>query len=116
MIFEKHMVNYSSMEKLELATAEEVSDFLATNIPEIDEAILDNFRKHKIDGSVFVQLTDEYLRELAPLLGDRLKIKRLVTLCLNSNMDPIYSPPPFSANSEVILQCKLNILTIAIQM
>ena len=32
------------------------------------------------DGSVFVELNEEYLREVAPLLGDLLKIKRVMSL------------------------------------
>ena len=38
---------------------------------------------HKIDGLTFIQLNEEYLRELAPLLGDRIKIKKLVSVALN---------------------------------
>lgn len=60
---------------MDLSTVEEVCDYLLHNI---DVTILENFKKHKIDGSVFVRLTEEYLLEVAPLLCDRLKIKRAI--------------------------------------
>ena len=31
--------------------------------------------EHKIDGEVLLQLNDEHLKEIAPLLGDRLKVE-----------------------------------------
>ena len=45
--------------------------------------VLDNIRKHKIDGETFLQLNEEYLREVAPLLGDRIKLKTLITKARN---------------------------------
>lgn len=42
-------------------------------------------KEHKIDGEVFVALNDEYLREIARLLGDRLKIKRALATALAVN-------------------------------
>ena len=47
-------------------------------VPTISEEILDSVIDHKIDEEVFLEMNDEYLREIAPLLGDRLKIKRAV--------------------------------------
>ena len=44
---------------------------------------LEGISAHKIDGFTFQQLTEEYLRELFPLLGDRVKIKRLICELLN---------------------------------
>lgn len=85
-------LNAHAMEDLESATVEEICEYLIKSIPGIDEDIIENFKRHKIDSSVFIQLTDEYLRELAPLLGDRLKIKRAVSQCLIIQ-DPVYSSP-----------------------
>ena len=51
---------------------------------DVDEAILTNIKKHKIDGLLFVQLNDEYLREIAPLLGDRLRLKNITTRVLDT--------------------------------
>ena len=52
---------------------------LKQDIPSISESILDKILEHKIDGEVFLSLNDENLREIAPLLGDRLKIKRVIS-------------------------------------
>ena len=55
---------------MEGKSVEQLCDYLREE--DVDEAILINIKKPKIDGSLFVQLSDEYLREIAPLLGDRL--------------------------------------------
>ena len=47
--------------------------------PIISEDILKKIVEYKIDGEAFLSLNDEYLREIAPLLGDQLKIKRVLT-------------------------------------
>ena len=56
------------MEKL---SVKEVFQYLKESISDIGESVIDSFKKHKI------QLNEEHLRELAPLLGDRIKIKLL---------------------------------------
>lgn len=66
----------------ESLSPDEVCDYLKEQIPSISENILEKIREHKIDGEVFLALNDEYLQEVAPLLGDRLKIKRTVTAAL----------------------------------
>ena len=43
---------------------EEVCAYLKQQIPFISEGILERFVEHKIDGEVFLQLNDEYLREI----------------------------------------------------
>ena len=63
----------------EALSPEDVCIFLEKEIPTISEDILKKIVEHKIDGEVFLSLNDEYLREIAPLLGDRLKIKRVLT-------------------------------------
>ena len=57
---------------------------LEEDIPSLSEGILDNIVEHKIDGEIFLSLNDENLREIAPLLGDRLKIKRLISNVLKA--------------------------------
>ena len=63
----------------EALSPEDVYIFLEKEIPTISEDILKKIVEHKIDGEVFLSLNDEYLREIAPLLGDRLKIKHVLT-------------------------------------
>ena len=65
-------------ETFESLSTEELCAYLKQQIPLISEEIITAFKEHKIDGSAFVELNDEYLREVAPLIGDRLKIKRLI--------------------------------------
>ena len=57
---------------------------LEEDIPSLSEGILDKIVEHKIDGEIFLSLNDENLREIAPLLGDRLKIKRLISNVLEA--------------------------------
>ena len=33
---------------------------------------------YKIDGEVFLEIDDDYLREIAPLVGDRVKLKKVI--------------------------------------
>lgn len=61
---------------------EDVCLFLQDEIPTLSSDILQKIVDHKIDGEVFLSLNDEYLREIAPLLGDRLKIRRVVAATL----------------------------------
>lgn len=57
---------------------EEVSSFLKKEVPGISRSILESLSTQKIDGEVFLELDDEYLREIAPLVGDRLKLKKAI--------------------------------------
>ena len=54
--------------------------FLQQEIPTLSEEIFAKIVKHKIDGEIFLSLNDEYmyLHEIAPLLGDRLKLPKLL--------------------------------------
>ena len=45
----------------------------------VSDDVLEKILEHKIDGEVFLSLNDEHLREIAPLLGDRLKMKRVIS-------------------------------------
>lgn len=47
-------------------------------------------KKNKIDGSVFIELNDKYLRELCPLLGSCIKIHKLVQM--STEPPTVYSP------------------------
>ncbi len=62
---------------------EEVVVFLKELIPTLSESILKTIVEQKIDGEVFLELDDSSMREIAPLLGDRLKIKRVLDVSLS---------------------------------
>lgn len=59
------MYMYNVLPLWESASVEGVCKCLFKSVPGIDDAIIEYFRKHNIDGAVFVQLTDKYLREIA---------------------------------------------------
>ena len=63
----------------EALSPEDVSTFLQDEVSTISKDVLEKIVEHKINGEVFLTLTDTYLREIAPLLGDLLKIMLLVT-------------------------------------
>lgn len=64
------------MSEFEGFSPEEVRDYVQ-QLPQLDQEVLNKIVKHKIDGETFLFLNGEYLREIAPLLGDRLKIKKV---------------------------------------
>ena len=64
--------------RFEEFTPEDVRKYVQEKVPQIETNVLEKIVEHKIDGETFLVLNDEYLREVAPLLGDRLKIKKLV--------------------------------------
>ena len=66
-------------ERFELFPPTRVCDFLREQVPGISEDVLEKVINHRIDGEVFLELDDAYLKEIAPLLGDRLKIRRALT-------------------------------------
>ena len=61
------------MASIQKKTIEELCDFLLTELPDLDCELLENINRHKIDGQTFLQLNDDYLKEIAPLLADRIK-------------------------------------------
>ena len=69
-------LSMSSESCFESCSPHEVCVFLKEQVPSIPENILEKMKEHKIDGEAFLALNEEYLREISPLIGDRLKIKR----------------------------------------
>ena len=67
---------------LEDKSIKELCDYLPTEITDISEDVLSNLRRHKVDGKIFVKLNEEYPREVAPLLRDRLKLKKVISEAL----------------------------------
>ena len=73
------------MASLEKFSPEEVRDYVSDELPFIESSVLDKIVEHKINGETFLLLNDEYLREIAPLLGDRLKIKKIIVKLLEKD-------------------------------
>ena len=80
---------------------DELCDYLSTEITDISEDVLSNFRMHKIDGNLFLQLNEEYLREIAPLVGDRMKLKKVLSVALEPfPATPITSPCQYDSPNQ----------------
>ena len=77
--------------QFESFSPKEVCEYLQRHAPSLDNSVFDEITEHKIDGEVFLSLNDEYLREIAPILGYRLKIKRILNLLLTSCSNVSYS-------------------------
>lgn len=67
----------------EFYSPQQVCEFLQNEIPTLSGDILEKVIAHKIDCEVFLEIDDEYLREIAPLVGDRIKIKRAIRTAVN---------------------------------
>ena len=76
----------SASKSIEEFSSDEVCGLLSDRLPQLDREVFDNIIKHKIDGELFLFLNDGSLREIAPILGDRLKIRRLINQLL-ANLD-----------------------------
>ena len=83
---------------IEELSSDELCGLLGGRLPGLSGEVFDNIIKHKIDGELFQFLDDEYLREIAPLLGDRLKIRRMINqmFTLNPNGNPDQQPSTVS--------------------
>lgn len=65
-------------------SVQEVVSFLKERVPTISEDVLKRIEDQRIDGEVFLALDDEYMREIAPLLGDRVKLKKVLNSATSS--------------------------------
>lgn len=57
-------------------TTEQVVRFIGSEIPTLSLEIREIIKDQKIDGEVLLEMSDNDLLEIAPLLGDRLKLKK----------------------------------------
>ena len=80
-------------------SVDQLCDYLAKHLVDIKD-VLENIRIHKIDGAAFLQLNEEYLREVAPLLGDRIKLKSVVSNA-HEPPSPVATPENSSDNLDI---------------
>ena len=57
-------------------SVEELSEFLMSK--ELDDDIVETLSRNKIGGKEFIALTGDLLREMFPIIGERLKVKELI--------------------------------------
>lgn len=69
-------------------TCEDVCSYLREHILSLDEDIIESFLNNRIDGVAFAELNDDYLKELCPILGDRMKLRNLVQSCVEPTSTP----------------------------
>ncbi len=55
----------------------ELVDFMLDN--GISESVIDNFVTNEVTGECCIQLTEMEMKELAPKIGDRVKLRQLIT-------------------------------------
>ena len=65
-------------------SCEEVVEFVKKRIPTISEGVLSAIADNKIDGEIFLEIDEESLREIAPLIGDRAKLKKIIAKLRNT--------------------------------
>ena len=63
-----------------MKSVNDLCEFLEIEFSDLEDHVSENIKKHKIDGQTFLQLNEEYLKEVAPLLGDRLKLKKVIAV------------------------------------
>ena len=72
-------VRMSSLEEVKTFSTEDVCNLISDKIGEIDESTVSAFRKNKINGEVFLSLTDEEIaKEIRCTLGERKSLLSLI--------------------------------------
>lgn len=64
-------------------TTEDVRQYVREEVSTVSQSVLEAITTQKIDGEVFLEMDDECLHEIAPLGGDRLKLKKAIRQSLS---------------------------------
>ena len=67
----------------------QLSAILKVELPSLSVDVITRFEDSRIDGEAFLSIDDDCLREIAPLLGDRLKLKKLLTAIRAKKCHPV---------------------------
>ena len=62
---------------MEALSVEELCDYLIEK-ENLDEDLVDILRTNKIKGKTFIRLTEDHIKELFPVVGDRLELAGVV--------------------------------------
>ena len=63
---------------IHMKSVNDLCGFLEIEFPDLEDHVLENVKKHKIDGQTFLQLDEEYLKDVTPLFGDRVRLKKVI--------------------------------------
>ena len=63
------------MESLKILSVDELHDFLAEKL--ISSDVLASMENNGVTGAVFLELTDDDLKEMAPRMADRVALRRI---------------------------------------
>ena len=55
----------------------ELADFLLSK--GVPTEVADNFKMHGIDGGLFLSMSEEHLKEIAPRIVDRITLKKIAS-------------------------------------
>ena len=61
---------------VESLTVEEFGSFLSNK--NVDDEVIDNFKRNKVSGAAFLMLTDRDINELVPSIGLRPQIRAIL--------------------------------------
>ena len=64
------------MASVETLTIEELGSFLSEK--NVDEEVIDNFKKNKVSGASFVKMTGDDLNDLIPSIGLRPEVRAIL--------------------------------------
>lgn len=70
-------------------STEELCDYLPGEVHQ--DAVLDTLREHDISGRIFVSLTEDDLKDLFPVLGERLSITTVLRQLKKQERESIQS-------------------------
>ena len=80
-------------------TPDDICVFLREEFSSLVEDVIETFRQNRIDGIAFIELNNECHRELCPILGDCMKIKKIVQTCVERISSPL-TPKSCTLNSS----------------
>lgn len=69
---------------VEKYSCNEIVDYVKERIPGISDSVLSAIAENKIDGETFLEIDEDSLREIAPLIGDRAKLKKIISQLRNA--------------------------------
>lgn len=77
---------------ISLLSIQQLSEFLAGK--NVSSTVIEAFARNKINGDLFLEMRESDVNEMAPLLADRLMLRRLIEEFKKKKMPRKVSPRP----------------------